>query len=55
MKVFWGFLLGTITCTLMLLGGITALQTASIIVGLSMAILALLALLSAAKMIHQYK
>jgi len=39
----------------MLLGGITALQTASIIVGLSMAILVLLALLSAAKMIHQYK
>ena len=39
MKILWGFILGGVTCTLMLMGGITALQAASIIIGLPMAFL----------------
>jgi choline/glycine/proline betaine transport protein len=55
MKVFWGFILGGVTCTLLLIGGITALQAASIIIGLPMAILVLLTLLSVVKMIFQFQ
>ena len=55
MKVFWGFILGGVTCTLLLIGGITALQAASIIIGLPMAILVLLTLLSVVKMIFQFR
>lgn len=42
MKVLWGFILGGVTCTLMLVGGLESLQAASIIVGLPMAVLVLL-------------
>ena len=42
MKIFWGFLLGAVTCTLMVIGGIEALQAASIIIGLPMAVVMLL-------------
>ena len=41
MKVFWGFTLGAVTCILLLVGGISALQAASIIVGLPLAFLVL--------------
>lgn len=41
MKIFWGFVLGGVTCTLMLIGGIEALQAASIIIGLPMAVVML--------------
>ena len=41
MKVFWGFMLGAVTCILILAGGISALQAASIIVGLPLAFLVL--------------
>ena len=39
MKVFWGFMLGAVTCILLVVGGISALQAASIIVGLPLAFL----------------
>ncbi len=42
MKILWGFILGGVTCTLMLIGGISALQAASIIIGLPMAVLMLM-------------
>jgi choline/glycine/proline betaine transport protein len=42
MKVFWGFMLGAVTCVLILVGGISALQAASIIIGLPLAFLILL-------------
>jgi choline/glycine/proline betaine transport protein len=51
MKILWGFLLGGVTCTLMLIGGMQALQAASIIIGLPMAILMLLISISAAKQV----
>ena len=51
MKVLWGFLLGGVTCTLMLIGGIEALQAASIIIGLPMAVLMLLMIVSAIKLV----
>jgi len=41
MKVFWGFMLGAVTCILIMVGGISALQAASIIVGLPLAFLIL--------------
>ena len=41
MKVFWGFMLGAVTCILLVVGGISALQAASIIVGLPLAFLVL--------------
>jgi len=41
MKVFWGFMLGAVTCILIVVGGISALQAASIIVGLPLAFLVL--------------
>ncbi|HIG43199.1 MAG: BCCT family transporter [bacterium] len=41
-KVFWGFILGGITCVLMLIGGISTLQAASIIIGLPLAFVILL-------------
>lgn len=51
MKVLWGFILGGVTCTLMLVGGLQALQAASIIIGLPMAVLMLLMTASAFKMV----
>jgi len=51
MKVLWGFLLGGVTCILMLIGGIQALQAASIIIGLPMALLMLLITASAVKLV----
>ncbi|MCB1647825.1 MAG: BCCT family transporter, partial [Pseudomonadales bacterium] len=53
MKIFWGFILGTVTATLLLMGGIGALQAASIIVGLPMAFLALLMIVACYRFIHQ--
>jgi choline/glycine/proline betaine transport protein len=49
MKVFWGFVLGGVTCTLMWIGGIQALQAASIIIGLPMALVMLLVVASLLK------
>lgn len=40
-KVLWGTVLGAVTATLILVGGLTALQAASIIIGLPMAIVML--------------
>ncbi len=54
MKVFWGFILGAVTCSLILAGGIAALQAASIIVGLPMVVLVLLCLLSVFRMIFRF-
>ena len=51
MKILWGFILGGVTCTLMLIGGIQALQAASIIIGLPMAVLMLLMSVSALKLV----
>lgn len=51
MKILWGFILGGVTCTLMLIGGIEALQAASIIIGLPMAALMLLLAASAIKLV----
>ena len=51
MKILWGFILGGITCTLMLIGGIQALQAASIIIGLPMALLMLLMTASTFKLV----
>ncbi|MGD8418272.1 MAG: BCCT family transporter [Pseudomonadales bacterium] len=51
MKILWGFLVGGVTCTLMLIGGIEALQAASIIIGLPMAILMLAMSAAAVKLI----
>ena len=51
MKILWGFILGGVTCTLMLIGGIEALQAASIIVGLPMAALMLLLAASTLKLV----
>ncbi len=42
MKIIWGLVLGTVSCTLMLVGGIEALQAASVIIGLPMALMMLL-------------
>jgi len=41
-KVFWGIALAAVTCALMIVGGVAALQAASIVVGLPLAILVLL-------------
>jgi choline/glycine/proline betaine transport protein len=49
MKIFWGFVLGGVTCTLMAIGGIEALQAASIIIGLPMALVMLLVVASILK------
>ncbi len=51
MKVLWGFILGGVTCTLMLIGGLESLQAASIIIGLPMALLVLLLAASAVKLV----
>jgi choline/glycine/proline betaine transport protein len=51
MKIFWGFILGAVTCTLMLIGGVTALQAASIIIGLPMAVMVLLMGASVVKLV----
>jgi len=51
MKVLWGFILGGVTCTLMLIGGMEALQAASIIIGLPMAVFMLLISVSALKLV----
>ncbi|MCR9277029.1 MAG: BCCT family transporter [Pseudomonadaceae bacterium] len=53
MKVLWGFILGGVTCTLMLIGGLESLQAASIIIGLPMALLVLLLAASAIKLVTQ--
>jgi choline/glycine/proline betaine transport protein len=37
-KVFWGMVLAAVTCALILVGGVLALQAASIIIGLPMAV-----------------
>ncbi|MCP5058888.1 MAG: BCCT family transporter [bacterium] len=42
-KVFWGVALAAVTCALMLVGGVSALQAASIVVGFPLAIVVLLA------------
>jgi len=42
MKISWGLLLGAVTAALMLMGGMQALQAASIVVGLPLALLMLL-------------
>ncbi len=49
MKVFWGFVLGAVTCTLMLIGGVSALQAASIIIGLPLAVIVLMLIISVLK------
>ncbi len=41
-KVFWGLALATTTTVLLLVGGLTALQAASIVIGLPLAVLMLL-------------
>jgi len=51
MKILWGFILGGVTSTLMLIGGIQALQAASIIVGLPLALLMLLMTAAAFKLV----
>ena len=51
MKVLWGVVLGAVTCTLMLIGGIQALQAASIIIGLPLAVLMLLICVAAIKLV----
>lgn len=51
MKVLWGFILGGVTCTLMLIGGIQALQAASIIIGLPMVLLMGLLAVSAIRLV----
>lgn len=51
MKIMWGFLLGGVTCTLMLIGGIQALQAASIIIGLPIALLMVGICLSAIRLV----
>ncbi|MEM9623635.1 MAG: BCCT family transporter [Pseudomonadota bacterium] len=51
MKVLWGCILGGITCALMWIGGMTALQAASIIIGLPMALLMLLIAWSTLKLV----
>ena len=55
MKVLWGFILGGVTCTLMLIGGIEALQAASIIIGLPLAVLMLIMSVSAIKLVISTK
>lgn len=49
MKILWGLILGGVTCTLLLIGGVSALQAASIIVGLPMAVLVLMLAVSATR------
>ncbi|MBD3649025.1 MAG: BCCT family transporter, partial [Pseudomonadales bacterium] len=49
MKILWGFILGAVACTLLLIGGLPALQAASIIIGLPMAVILLLVLVSTVK------
>ncbi|MEJ2087333.1 MAG: BCCT family transporter [Gammaproteobacteria bacterium] len=51
MKILWGFIVGGVTCSLMLIGGIEALQAASIIIGLPMAVLVLAMSASAVKLL----
>ncbi len=51
MKILWGFIVGGVTCTLMLIGGMEALQAASIIIGLPMALLMVLISASAVKLV----
>jgi len=40
-KVFWGFALASVTATLLLVGGLPALQAASIVIGLPLAVILL--------------
>ena len=42
MKVLWGFMLSAVAGTLLIIGGIEALQAGSIIIGLPMALVMLL-------------
>ncbi len=51
MKILWGFVLGGVTGTLMLIGGLQALQAASIIIGLPLAILMILMSVAAFKLV----
>ncbi|MBT3427868.1 MAG: BCCT family transporter [Gammaproteobacteria bacterium] len=51
MKIIWGFVLGTVSCTLMLVGGIEALQAASVIIGLPMALMMLMIIASMIRLI----
>lgn len=53
MKILWGFILGGVTSTLMLIGGLESLQAASIIIGLPMALLVLLLGATAVKLVVQ--
>lgn len=50
-KVAWGFILGGLTCALILIGGMQALQAASIIIGLPMAFLLILFAVAAIKLV----
>ena len=51
MKIIWGLVLGAVSCTLMLVGGIEALQAASVIIGLPMALIMLLIMGSVARLV----
>ncbi|MEC8819442.1 MAG: BCCT family transporter, partial [Pseudomonadota bacterium] len=51
MKIIWGLVLGAVSCTLMLVGGIEALQAASVIIGLPMALIMLLVMGSVARLV----
>ena len=53
MKVVWGCLLGITAGTLLLIGGISALQAASIIIGLPMAFVMLLVLAATVQLIRR--
>lgn len=51
MKVLWGLILACVTSALMLIGGLEALQAASIVIGLPMALVMLLLAASTVKLI----
>ena len=52
-RVFWGLTVGAVAAVLMLAGGLSALQTASIVAGLPIAVIVLLMIYGMVKTLHQ--
>ena len=52
-RIFWGLSAGVVAAVLMLAGGLSALQTASIVAGLPIAVIVLLMIYGMVKTLHE--
>jgi len=52
-RIFWGLTAGIVAAVLMLAGGLSALQTASIVAGLPISVIVLLMIYGMVKTLHE--